>query len=128
MSNSSPSASPRRCTGAARVSRRRRLGAERQRELRERRRAAGVPEPEALDRAIVDGLRAVLACTPEGLTRPLMPIVVLGHATQTLQARARRAAGPDGSIPYDGKAVAEALRQRLLVPPAPPKADPSVTA
>lgn len=116
MSTLTPaSASPRRCTGAARIARRRRLGAERMRELRERRRNAGLPEPEVLDKAIIDGLRAVLAATPEGLTRPLNPILVLAHATQTLQARAHKAPLPDGSIPYDGKAVAEALRKRLLV-------------
>lgn len=116
MSTPAPTpASPRRCTGAARTARRRRLGAERMRELRERRRHAGLPEPEILDRAIIDGLRAVLATHPEGLTRPVMPIMVLAMATQTLQARARRQPLPDGSVPYDGKAVAEALRRRLLV-------------
>jgi hypothetical protein len=85
------------------------------RELRARRRIAGVPEPEVLDKAIIDGLRAVLAATPEGLTRPIMPITVLAMATQTLQARAHGRPLPNGSIPYDGKAVAEALRKRLLV-------------
>ncbi|NEU12611.1 hypothetical protein G3T14_10725 [Methylobacterium sp. BTF04] len=108
----------RRCTGAARISRRRRLGADRQRELRERRRAAGTPEPEALDRAIVDAMRVFLLRHDDSLLRPIDPMSILVLATQFLQAKARRSAAPDGAIPYDGTAVSEAMRLRLLVPPA----------
>ncbi|TXM74852.1 hypothetical protein FV226_05630 [Methylobacterium sp. WL12] len=84
-----------------------------------------MPEPEALDKAIVDAMRVFLLRHDDSLLRPIDPMSILVLATQYLQAKARRSAAPDGAVPYDGKAVSEAMRLRLLVPPAPERGNAS---
>ncbi|WP_375453437.1 hypothetical protein [uncultured Methylobacterium sp.] len=110
-----------RSTASGRIARTRRENAGRQRLVRERRREAGEPDPGLLDRAIVDALRSILLRCEDSVSRPIDPKLVLHLTREHLVLRATRAkdADPDAP-PYNGAAVAEALRRRLFEKPKRP--------
>lgn len=107
-------------TGAARVGRIRRQTAGRMRDLRQRWREEGRPDPATLDRAIADAVRdALLATVVDGRTARSIPVrEILLRISAQLVARSRRdaEAGRDVVV-YDRKAVAEAVHKRLLQSP-----------
>lgn len=107
-------------TGAARLGRIRRQTAGRMRELRQRRRDEGRPDPATLDRAIADAVRdALLATVVGGKTARTIPVrEILVRIGGQLVARSRRdaEAGRDVVV-YDKRAVAEAVHKRLLQSP-----------
>lgn len=78
---------------------------------------AGRPELGALDRALGDALRTILASSKESLLTPITPAQLLKETRSQLLARQRRRvqAGKVGVI-YDGAKVSEALRTRLRIP------------
>lgn len=104
-----------RCTGPAKRSRIRRLGAARQRALRQRRKEAGRPSPEALDRAIVDALREMLMRHEDSLRRPIDPALLLGLTKTRLLLSAHREQAFEGKVPAErSKAIIDTMRDRLL--------------
>ncbi len=107
-------------TGAARIGRIRRQTAARQRELRQRMRDAGRPDPATLDRAIVDALRDILTGEPEGyqLATFIDPKSLLLETARCLVERTQRdrEAGRD-VVPFKREQVASALQSRLLERP-----------
>ncbi|AMB45074.1 hypothetical protein [Methylobacterium sp. AMS5] len=107
-------------TGAARVGRIRRQTAGRMRELRQRWRDEGRPDPATLDRAIADAVRAaLLASVVNGKTASSIPVrEILLRISGQLVARSRRdsEAGRDVVV-YDKRAVADAVHKRLLQAP-----------
>lgn len=109
-------------TGAARVGRIRRQTAGRMRELRQRWKDEGRPDPATLDRAIADAVRAsILASVVDGKTASSIPVKgILLRIGGQLVARSRRdsEAGRDVVV-YDKRAVAEAVHKRLLQVPKP---------
>lgn len=122
-----PSAGPKaryyRSSGPARAARVRRENAERQRLLRDRRRENGAPDPNALDRSIVDALRSILLRCPDSLTLPVDPALILALTREHLLLRSMKTHELDPNAPVlDGEAVSEALRRRLLEKPKRPVA------
>lgn len=110
-----------RSTASGRLARVRRENAGRQRLVRERRREAGEPDPALLDRAIVDALRSILLRCEDSVSRPVDPKLILHLTREHLVLRATRAKDADAEAPpYNGTAVAEALRRRLFEKPKRP--------
>lgn len=107
-------------TGAARLGRIRRQGAGRMREMRQRWRDVGRPDPATLDRAVVDALRDLLLREPEGyrLATFVDPQALVLETARHLVERSERAreAGRDVVV-YRREEVAAALQARLLQPP-----------
>ena len=107
-------------TGARRIGRIRRQTANRMRDLRQRWRDVGRPDPATLDRAVVDALRdAVHALVVDGVVvGTLDPADIIRRTAHQLVERTQRAkeAGKEGVV-YDRNEVADALRLRLLSPP-----------
>ncbi|KQP62149.1 hypothetical protein [Methylobacterium sp. Leaf112] len=124
---SPPAAGPKaryiRSSGPARAARVRRENAERQRLLRDRRRENGAPDPNALDRSIVDALRSILLRCPDSLSMPVDPALILSLTREHLLIRSIKARELDPDAPLlDGEAVSDALRRRLLEKPKRPVA------
>lgn len=121
MSQLPPPDAPRRRpeTGAQRLARQRRANAGYQRDLRARRAAAGCPDPDVLDRAIVDAIRDAIVRAPAGtrLQATVVPQDLVNAIGRALMARSARAveAGRDSPV-YSARAVADALQDRLLKP------------
>ena len=121
MTEIPPPDAPRRRpeTGAQRLARQRRANAGYQRDLRARRAAAGCPDPDVLDRAIVDAIRDAIVRAPAGtrLQATVVPHDLVNSIGRALMARSARAveAGRDGPV-YSARAVADALQDRLLKP------------
>ena len=110
-----------RSTGPGRAVRLRREAAGRQQAVRDRRRESGEPDPGLLDRVLVDALRSIFLRCPDSLLLPIEPSLVLSLAREHLLLRSKRAHEIDPDAPvYNGAAVAEALRRRLLEPPKRP--------
>lgn len=106
-------------TGGQILARRRRGNARHQRDLRDRRAAAGQPDPDLLDRAIVAALRDAILAAPVGsrLTTAILPEGVVVAVGRALMARSAKAQTEGGHGPvYDARAVADALQNRLLKP------------
>ena len=107
-------------TGARRIGRIRRQTADRMRDMRQRWRDAGRPDPQTLDRAVVDALReAIQSLVVDGaVVGSVSPQDIIRRTASHLVERTQRAkeAGRD-TVVYDRKEVADALWQRLLAPP-----------
>lgn len=107
-------------TGAARVGRIRRQTAGRMRELRQRWRDEGRPDPATLDRAIADAVRdALLATVVDGRTASSISVreILLRISGQLVERSRRDAEAGRDVVIYDRKAVAEAVHKRLLQAP-----------
>jgi hypothetical protein len=96
----------------------RREAARRKAEQRERQRDAGVPDPTAIERALVDALRLFM-CDPKiAVSRRIDPTELLRYARDLAMSRSYAAREADPSKPkYEREAVVEAIRKRVLTPP-----------
>lgn len=96
----------------------RREAARRKAEQRERQRDAGVPDPTAIERALVDALRLFM-CDPKIATsRRIDPTELLRYARDLAMSRSYAAHELDPSKPkFEREAVVEAIRKRVLTPP-----------
>ena len=107
-------------TGARRIGRIRRQTANRMRDMRQRWKDIGRPDPATLDRAVVDALReAIQSLVVDGaVVGTVDPADVIRRTASHLVERTQRAreAGRDVVV-YDRGEVADALWQRLLAPP-----------
>lgn len=102
------------------LTRQRHLARERKARQRELASICGRPHRDVVERAIVDALRAFLSRDETSLSRPLDPRAILLHARDALLARSEADADAGRTTAaYNPSEVMDALRCRLLVPPAP---------
>ena len=92
----------------------RREAARRKAEQRERQRDAGVPDPTAIERAVVDAVRIMLAKRVAAID----PVELLKCARDIVVSRSCAAHEQDPSKPkFEKGAVVDAINRRVLVPP-----------
>ena len=92
----------------------RREAARRKAEQRERQRDAGVPDPTAIERAVVDAVRIMLAKRVAAID----PVELLKCARDIVMSRSCAAHERDPSKPkFEKEAVVDAINRRVLVPP-----------
>lgn len=106
---------------AERVARQRQLGTSRKRTERERRRDSGRPDLNALDRAVVEAVRAIIIHTaPEGQMERSIPVDLLVRTIGSRLFQRAREAYKAGAEPlgYTREGVAAAIDARLFQPPA----------
>ncbi len=96
----------------------RREAARRKTEQRERQREAGIPDPTAIERALVDALRLFLMDPKITTSRRIDPTELLRYARDLALSRSYAAHEADPSKPkFERAAVVEAIRKRVLTPP-----------
>ncbi len=103
----------------------RREAARRKQEQRERQRSEGVPDPTAIERAIIDALRLFMCAPKIATSRRIDPTELLRYARDLAMSRSYAAHEQDPSKPkFERAAVVEAIRKRVLTPPKASRAAP----